>query len=104
MAKLKSRKLWLALLALALLSPLGLIAEGPAWGEWGGEELEDMLGFVPSGFNSLAGLWQAPATNYSLPGLPDGVGYVLSGLLGVLAVAGATFVLGRWLGRDSTDG
>ncbi len=44
-----------ALLALIILCPLGLIAEGTAWGEWGTEEMAELtetgvpLGYTPSG-------------------------------------------------------
>ncbi|MFA6451664.1 MAG: cobalt transporter CbiM, partial [bacterium] len=45
-----SRRLWAGLGALILLSPVGLIASGTAWGEWAADEIHSKLGFVPSGF------------------------------------------------------
>ena len=55
------RTLWIVLAALVILSPLGLLASGTAWGEWGVEDLHELgLGFVPAGMEQLAGIWQAP--------------------------------------------
>ena len=53
------KKIILALAALILLTPLGLITQNPAWGEWGEEELMSMIGFVPQGIKS-GGLFEAP--------------------------------------------
>ncbi len=76
------------LVVLIVISPLGLIASGTAWGEWGADEIaEDVsagsaLGFVPSqllnGFN-----YEALMPDYSVSGLPDIAGYILSALVGV---------------------
>lgn len=104
MDKLKVRRFWIALGLLLLLSPLGLLAPGVAWGEWGASDLKEMLGFVPRGLAGLGEVWRAPAADYAVSGLPAGAGYVLSGLLGVAAVVGATWLLGRWLGRGGSDG
>jgi cobalt/nickel transport system permease protein len=93
--------LWRGLGVLILLSPMGLLARGSAWGEWGAEELKEMLGFVPAGFRQLAAAWpQAPLQDYSLPGAVGGAGsggfgYLLCALIGVGAVAGLMFLLGR---------
>ncbi|MHB1006773.1 MAG: PDGLE domain-containing protein [Chloroflexota bacterium] len=103
MGKLKTRNLWLGLALLLILTPLGLIAEGAAWAEWGGEELRGMVGFVPAGLQSLEGIWRAPAGGYMLPILGGASGYVLSGVIGVLAVVGVTWLLGRVLSRSDGD-
>jgi hypothetical protein len=89
---------------LVLVSPLGLLAEGAAWAEWGADELEEMLGFVPEGLAGLAEVWSAPAPDYSLGGLEANVGYILSGVAGIAAVVAATWLLGRWLSRGGADG
>jgi cobalt/nickel transport system permease protein len=94
-------RLWWGLGILILLSPVGLLARGTAWGEWGTDELEKLLGFVPAGLRRLsaAGL-QAPLQNYSLPGVAGrfwsgSLVYVLCAIIGVGAVAGLMFLLGR---------
>ena len=48
------KKLCKGLFIMALLSPLGIILpvivnSGDAWGEWGMDALEKLLGFVPEG-------------------------------------------------------
>jgi cobalt/nickel transport protein len=104
MGTIRTRGLWFVIGALLLLSPLGLLAEGAAWGEWGAEELGEMLGFVPEGLEELGSLWQAPAPDYVIAGLDPTLGYILSGALGVGAVVLASWLLGRWLSRDGAGG
>jgi len=42
-----------------------------------------------------------PFLDYSVPGLPAEVGYVVSGVLGTLAVLGLSYVLKKLVGRRS---
>lgn len=64
------KKLWLGLIALVILSPLGLIASGTAYGEWSIEELMQEAGFIPKGLEKMTGLWShAPISDYAVPGL-----------------------------------
>ncbi len=88
-----------ALGVLAALTPLGLLAGGAAWGEWGPEELGRLVGWVPEGLRRLAGLWRAPLPDYAVPGLPGAAGYVASAVGGALVVAGAAWVAARLAGR-----
>ena len=103
-------KLWLALLALVVLSPLGLIvparlAAGSAWGEWSAEEIGQLVGYLPSGMARLANLWKAPMPDYAFRGqeqapLPAlSISYIISGLLGVAAVVAVAILLGKALAR-----
>lgn len=88
------RNLWLALGTLVILSPLGLIASGTAFGEWGVDQLEEEVGFVPAGLERMAGLWShAPLADYGIAGfnasfMQSAAGYILSALVGVALVAG----------------
>jgi len=60
------RKLWWGLLALIVLSPLGLLATGTAFGEWSTEELIDEVGFIPAGLSKFADFWRhVPLPDYS---------------------------------------
>lgn len=69
-------------------SPLGLIAEGTAWGEWAPEEiLNDTssgvpLGFIPekllNGFN-----YEAFFPDYTMSGTTDILAYIASAIIGV---------------------
>jgi len=94
-------KLWIGLGLLILLTPLGLLARGTTWGEWAGEELKKMLGFIPEGLARLEHLWQAKLAGYTLPGwdspLLSALGYLLSAAIGVGVVIGLMLLLGRFL-------
>ncbi len=68
-----SSKLWLGILILALLSPLGIIIPeyfkaGSAWGEWGVAEIQKLAGYIPRGLERLSSLWQAPLPDYAFKG------------------------------------
>jgi cobalt/nickel transport system permease protein len=83
------RWLWVGLIVLVVASPLGLLAPGTAWGEWGSAELS-RLGFrsIPEGLQKLSGLWGAPLAGYGLRSLGNAsLGYLLSAVLGVIVVA-----------------
>ena len=92
-------KLWIGLGILALLSPLGLLASGTAWGEWGADEFSDMLGYVPQGLAKFAEIWSAPLPDYTIPGLGDVPGYILSAIVGMALVVILTWGLGQLLAR-----
>ena len=76
------------IVALVCLSPLGLLATGTAWGEWGADEISGVttaghtLGFVPQamakGFS-----FAAPLSDYSVQGFPEFAGYIVSAIAGV---------------------
>ena len=68
--------------ALAVLTPLGLIAQGDAWGEWDAETLAEQVGQVPAGMADGFS-FEAIMPDYSLAGLPDVAGYILSAVVGV---------------------
>jgi PDGLE domain len=84
----KWRTLWVGLVALLLLTPVGLLAPGTAWGEWGAEELAGLgLSFIPRGLEQLSSFWASPFPDYSVPALGNAdLGYVLSALVGVLSI------------------
>jgi cobalt/nickel transport system permease protein len=101
----KEGKLWLlwgALGILALATPLGLLASGTAWGEWGIDELNNMgLGFIPQGLEKLINWWPAPIPDYGFPRMGAVIGYILSAVLGVVLVIFLMWLLGRWLSRKN---
>jgi len=95
------RKGWIALVVLAFLAPLGIIAAGGAWGEWGLDEIEARLGYVPRGMSETArdGA-KRPLAEYEVPGLTKSgarrsVGYIIAAVAGAAATAGAVFVLAK---------
>ena len=105
-----TRKLWIGLLILALLTPLGILlprwlGAGSAWGEWGADEVKGLVGYVPRQLERLGGLWHAPLPDYAGPGgeaaspLAQSLWYELSAIVGLGIVAGLSLLLGRLLAR-----
>ncbi|MEW5744214.1 MAG: PDGLE domain-containing protein [Nitrospirota bacterium] len=103
------KKLWIGLLIMALLSPLGILLPewfnaGDAWGEWGTDTLETLLGYVPEGLKKYADLWKAPAADYTFGGeqAPLSVqilSYIVSGLIGILLLSGVVYLISKFLVR-----
>lgn len=85
----KLRGLWVGMAVLIVASPLGLLAPGTAWGEWGTEELTEMgLPAIPAGLERLSSLWGAPIADYDLPMLGNAnLGYIISAIIGIAITA-----------------
>jgi cobalt/nickel transport system permease protein len=90
----KWRALWVGLAALIVITPIGLLAPGTAWGEWGAEALTSLgLSFIPKGLGKLSGLWSAPIPNYNISALGNvNVAYILSAIVGVLITIGVVWL------------
>jgi cobalt/nickel transport system permease protein len=83
--KIKISPIYALIIVLVLLSPLGLIANGTAWGEWNANELKNAVGYIPKGMER--GLnFNAVMKGYSLLGISEIKGYVISALVGVLII------------------
>jgi cobalt/nickel transport protein len=103
------KKLWIGLLIMALLTPLGILLPEKfnaeeAWGEWGTDKLEKLLGYIPEGLKKLADLWKGPISDYNFGGENASmtiqvVSYIASGLLGIVACAFVVFVVSRFITR-----
>ena len=92
--------LFIALIVLMVLVPIGLIASGTAYGEWGPDELQQAVGYVPAGLQNLNGLWSAPLADYDLPGQHDTIptqtpGYYVSAIVGVLIASAVAYGVGK---------
>jgi cobalt/nickel transport system permease protein len=107
------RSVGTAYLAMAIVTPLGLIAPGFAYGEGGPSDLAQQLGYVPDGLQSLSGAFSAPFKDYNLP-LPffsaadaplwhAALGYELAGLLGMLVLGGLLLGLGVLVMRRNPE-
>ncbi|WP_081639340.1 PDGLE domain-containing protein [Hippea alviniae] len=94
------KKLLILLGVLAILSPLGLIASGDAWGEWSKEELAKMLGYIPYGLKRFADFWSAPFSDYTIKGTNDTIGYIASAIIGSLLVMLLMYVVGKILAKN----
>ncbi len=94
--------LWGALGMLVLATPLGLLASGTAWGEWGLVELKQLgLSFIPQGLEKLEGWWPAPLPDYGFARMGAVIGYILSAVVGVTLVVFLLWMLGQWLSRKN---
>ncbi len=71
------KKLTGLLLALIMLTPLGLLAAASAWGEWSGGELAHTIGYLPAGMTRGFD-YHALFSDYAVRGLPEWLGYILS--------------------------
>jgi cobalt/nickel transport system permease protein len=104
-----TRPLWIALGALMILTPLGILAAGSAWGEWSVEDFSNVEARqrieavsshqpappeAPSGMRRLASFWTAPMPRYAPPFLKSAsFGYLLSSLAGTgLIILGVVFM------------
>jgi cobalt/nickel transport system permease protein len=96
----RTKPLYLLIAGLIVASPLGLLAAGTAWGEWGADEIKDVmnggssLGFVPSGMaNGFS--FSAPLPDYAVNGVPEVIGYLISAILGAAILVIAFKLLGQ---------
>lgn len=70
------------LIAMVALSPIGLLAKSTAWGEWGADQIKNVVGYVPKGmehgfnFNTVM-------QDYGISGMNEKIGYVISAVAGV---------------------
>ena len=78
-----------ALIAVLIAAtPLGLLATGTAWGEWGADEIADIvvngkaLGYTPAGLEKGWSM-NVPMPDYALEGMNEVVAYILSAVIGV---------------------
>ena len=103
-------KFWIGLAVLIILSPIGLILPehfkaGSAWGEWGAEEMEKLVGYIPQGLAKLSGLWSAPMPDYAFKGweekgLPHlSFAYIISAVVGIAITVIAVLLIGRMLSK-----
>jgi len=103
-------KLWLGLFIMALLSPLGIIlpekfGAEDAWGEWGLDALEKLLGYVPEGLKKTADIWTAPIPDYNFGGdgalLPAKIlSYIVSGIIGFILASVVMIIISKYLFKN----
>ncbi len=93
-----TRPLWVGLALLMILTPLGLLAAGTAWGEWGAGDFTDPVARQqiaaasgnqappaqpPEGMLRLSSIWTAPMSDYAPPFMRSAAfGYIMSALVG----------------------
>jgi len=89
-----------------LLTPIGLLSEGTAWGEWGTDELAEKLGYAPQGIEQAEEVWKAIFPDYSMPILgeianAEVIGYILSALLGSIVIYAIMLLFGKVLAGNN---
>jgi hypothetical protein len=106
-------KLWIGLGTLAVISPVGLflpdkLKAGSAWGEWGADEIKQLIGYIPSGLEKLSSVWKAAIPEYAFKGWADkgpghlSVAYVVSAIVGIALCVGGAWLLGKLLARKGS--
>ncbi|HLN02828.1 MAG TPA: cobalt transporter CbiM [Bryobacteraceae bacterium] len=114
-----ARKLWLGLALLLILTPLGILAVGSAWGEWSAQELSDPQvrpqiaaasgnqlppGRVPGGLERLSTIWTAPLSRYAPAFIRSpSFGYLVSGLVGVGLIIASCLLGTGLLSKGSSE-
>jgi cobalt/nickel transport system permease protein len=91
------RHLWFALAVLLILTPLGILATGSAWGE-------SPPSPMPRGLKALSSFWTAPMPGYAPPFLKSpAFGYLLSAMTGTGLIL-LLILLAGWMFRGRTRG
>ena len=101
-------KLWIGIIILIIISPLGLLLPeyfkgGDAWGEWGSDTIKELVGYIPQGLKRLSVLWNAPIPDYAFKGWEEkGLGvlslaYIASALIGILITVFAVWLITKFL-------
>jgi cobalt/nickel transport system permease protein len=94
------RWLWAGIGVLILLTPIGALAPGTAWGEWGSKELKAAMGYAPANLERLGGLWRSAMPGYATPGISNALlGYLIAAVVGTALTVGVAFALGALLAR-----
>ena len=90
---------------LILLTPIGVLAPGTAWGEWSAGELEAHgRATSPPTSRGSAALWKAAMPDYATPGVSNPLlGYLIAAVVGAALVVGVTWGIGALLGRRRGD-
>ena len=113
------RPLWLALGLLLILTPLGILASGSAWGEWLASDFSNPAlrqqmaaasfdrpapAAAPAGLERLSSLWTAPFGRYAPPYIRSAAfGYFLSAMFGMGLIMLVSFGVGRFLRACRVD-
>lgn len=79
------KPLYILIGSMALITPIGLLATGTAWGEWGSKELGEIAGFIPKGFKNKFS-FESMMPDYTIAGLGEVPGYTLSAITGITLI------------------
>jgi cobalt/nickel transport system permease protein len=115
-----TRPLWIRLALLMLLTPLGILAAGTAWGEWGAKDFSNpqmrqqitgASGQIappseqPRGLARLSSIWSAPFPQYAPPFVRHpAFGYVMSAVFGCGLILGFFLLMSWVIGKRAAVG
>ncbi len=109
-APVSSRRIWATIALLLLLTPLGTLAVGTAWGEWAPHDVASSAGLAqpPAGMQRVAQLWTAPFPAYAPAFIRnEKFGYMLSAMFGIGLIAaisvGASYVAAKSQGGEQAS-
>lgn len=88
------RPLYYIIGILVFATPLGLLATGTAWGEWGADEIKDLIGYVPKGMEN-GFQFNSPLPDYSFGNMKEYIGYILSAVIGVILILGIFKIISK---------
>ncbi|MFZ0962377.1 MAG: cobalt transporter CbiM [Terriglobia bacterium] len=114
------RPLWMGLALLMVLTPLGILAAGTAWGEWSARDFSSLQAREkmavasqhaapplrpPRGLERISTLWTAPFPQYAPPFVRrPAVGYALSAMFGSGAIILVSLIGGALAARGKKQG
>ncbi|MBU3098061.1 MULTISPECIES: cobalt transporter CbiM [Clostridium] len=92
------KKYWYVLITLIIFAPLGLLANGTAFGEWSSDDLKLKLGFIPEGMAKLSDKWNFMLPDYSVPGFGDNLfksslGYIICAIVALIIILAITGII-----------
>jgi cobalt ECF transporter T component CbiQ len=110
-----TKSLWIVVAILTILTPLGIVAIGSAWGEWSAADFSDPQSrqqiaaasggqappaTAPAGLESLTHLWTPLIPLYAPAFLKNAaVGYIVSAVVGIGLIFGAVLLTGLFIRR-----
>ncbi|MGB9678864.1 MAG: PDGLE domain-containing protein [Thermoanaerobacteraceae bacterium] len=99
------KKIYLIPIIIILLTPLGLLASGSAWGEWSLDEIKSMVGYVPQGMSKFSDIINTLFKDYTIPGfnstfVQQAIGYIFSTIIGITFIFILFAILGRFMGKS----
>jgi hypothetical protein len=96
------RKAIIVMIIFIILTPLGILATGEAWGEWDISEWP-VSNSWKNVATKIASIWSAPLPDYNIPSWESGIlpyiGYIVSGVIGVIILIFVTYFIGYLIVR-----
>jgi hypothetical protein len=90
-----------------LLTPLGLLAPGTAWGEWGLDAIKQKIGFIPQGMYCFNTIIKNILPDYSIPGFDknffqSALGYIFSAVIGIAVIVLIFWLIAKFVPEKAT--